>query len=431
MSTRQALMLLLMTAGAFAMPLLADRIGWFAAPCEILYGTLLANLVPGASQPGSFVTELSKFGFLLLLFLAGLEIDFTLLKQRGARMVLRAGVAAAGLQAIGLGIGVLLHWPITYVLLLGALSISLLLVVLQQEGISQSPFGQTLLIIGVIGEFFSILEITSYDLISRQGLGWPLALAVLKLLLLLVLGYLALRWLSALVWPQLRRPSRLLARHDPSEVGVRAALALMLCFAAVAVLLQIEPILATFIAGAVFSFAFRGRNVVTEKLATIGQGFFVPIFFISVGLGLRLMDLFSGPALGMIVSLLVAVLIVRILAIPLLRLVGLPWRTVVPGALLLAAPLTLQVAIVQVGINLGQVSAQTQGIALAAAIAGAVIFPLLARPLMPRARQRRAGARHGLAPVVRRTRAAIRLARSRVRTFPLRPRINSSGIGRR
>ncbi|HEY7832008.1 MAG TPA: cation:proton antiporter [Ktedonobacterales bacterium] len=386
MDAHEALMLLLLTAGAFVVPLLSERLGWFRAPCEILYGTLLANVVPGATQPGTFITVLGHFGFLLLLFLAGMEIDFTLLQRRGVASAARAGLAAAGIQVIGVGLGLLFGLPPIVVLLLGALSVSVLLVVLQERGLSQGPFGQTILIVGAIGEFLTILELTAYDLVSRYGLNWELALAAAKLLALLVVGYATLRALTAAV---ARRPApfrRLLAPHDPAELGVRAALALMLCFAALAVWLRIEQILATFIAGAICSFALRRPVALSDKLITVGQSFFIPVFFITVGLGLHLGDVLHGQTLELFLGLLIAVPAVRLLAVPLLRLAGLPWVETLPGALLLAAPLTLQVAVVQVGINLGQLDASTQAAVLAVAIASAVIHPLAARALLTRRR---------------------------------------------
>jgi Kef-type K+ transport system membrane component KefB len=267
-------------------------------------------------------------------------------------------------------------------LLLGAMSVSVLLVILRQQGVHQSRFGQTLLIAGAVGEFLSILELTAYDLVSRYGLAWPLALAALKLLALLLVGYLALRGLRVVMVQQSHRMVRLFATHDTQEVGVRAALALMLCFAAAAVFLHVEPILATFIAGMVCSFGIRGRNALTEKLLTIGQGFFLPIFFITVGLSVNLRDLLHGASLALLLELLLAVLLTRLLAIPLLRLAGLGWSAAGAGALLLAAPLTLQVAIVKVGIDLGQVPEGEQGVVLAAAIVGAFVFPLAARVML-------------------------------------------------
>ncbi|HKS71454.1 MAG TPA: cation:proton antiporter [Ktedonobacterales bacterium] len=384
MDGKQASMLLLIMVGAFLMPLLSERIGWFTAPCEMLYGAFIAAVVPGAHDPGSFVSSLAYFGFLLLLFLAGLEIDFTVLLRRGRKGLLRPLIAALGVQIVALGVALALRLPLIDALLLGALSISLLLVVLHEGHLTQSGLGQSLLVIGAFGEFLSIFELTAYDLVSRHGLDWSLLLAAGKLVALLVVGYLVLRALTGAVAHQPHRFHRLFAVRDTTEVGVRAALAFMLVFAAVAVLLDIEQILATFIAGAVCSYAFRGRDVVTRKLTTIGQGFFLPLFFISVGLNLRLGDILHGSSLTLLLTLVLGLGAVRLLVMPLLGLAGVPWRNVLPGALLLSAPLTLIVAISQVGIQLGQLSPSTYGVTLAAAIASGVIFPLLARPLLPK-----------------------------------------------
>ena len=384
MDGKQAGMLLVIMVGAFLMPLLSERIGWFTAPCEMLYGAFIAAVVPGANNPGSFISSLAHFGFLLLLFLAGLEIDFPLLLRRGRRGLLRPLIAALGVQFVALGVALALRLPLIDALLLGALSISLLLVVLHEGHLTQSSLGQSLLVIGAFGEFLSIFELTAYDLVSRHGLGWPLLLAAGKLIALLVVGYVVLHALSGAATHQPHRFHRLFAVRDTTEVGVRAALAFMIVFAAVAVLLDIEQILATFIAGAVCSYAFRGQDVVTRKLTTVGQGFFLPLFFISVGLNLRLGDILHGGSLALLLTLVLGLVLVRLLVMPLLGWAGVPWRSVLPGALLLSAPLTLIVAISQVGILLGQLSPSAYGATLAAAIASGVVFPLLARPLLPR-----------------------------------------------
>lgn len=405
MDSRQALMLLVVAAGAFIVPIISERIGWFTAPCEMLYGTLAANLLPWAHDPGPFITTLAQFGFLLLMFLAGLEIDFTLLRRRGPWMLIRAGIAAVGLQALVLGAGIYLNLQPIYILLLGAVSISLLMVVLKELQLAQSTFGQTVLIVGALGEFLTILEVTTYDLVNRFGLGLPTVMAILKLVALLLVGYIVLRWLNNVATRSPERFGRFFHAHDTAELGVRAAIAFMLMFAAIAVLLQVEQILAAFIAGAVCSFAFRGHNTVGRKLGTMGQGFFVPLFFVWVGMGLRLSDLLHPETLLLIGGLLGGLLTLRLLAVPLLLIAGIPIRSTTGAVLLLSAPLTLIVAIARVGINLKQLTPTTYGAVLAVAILSAAIFPLLGRPLL----------RHEMNPVRRgRFRRVIRSARTRI-----------------
>jgi Kef-type K+ transport system membrane component KefB len=244
------------------------------------------------------------------------------------------------------------------------------------------PLGQRLLIIGALGEFFSIIAVTAYDLIYSYGLNWQLAIAAGKLVALLIFGYVGLRALMALSTVRSRTMRRVFSLRDSSELGVRAALALMLCFAAVALILRVEAILATFIAGAICSFAFRGRNLVTEKLTTMGQGFFLPIFFITVGTQVRFMNLLSPQALTLLFAVTLGLFGVRLAAIPLLRLAGVGLSQAVPAALMLSAPLSLMVAIAQVGVRLGALTNATASAALGASIVSATLFPLLARPFL-------------------------------------------------
>lgn len=388
MSQNDALTLLALTLGAFTMPLLAERIGWFNAPCEMLYGIVVANLLPGMRFNGAFISTLSEFGFLLLLFLAGLEIDFEALRRQGIGSLLTAALAALGIQAGALGVALLLHLPIIYALLIGALSVTLLMAILHEVELLREPFGQRLLIVGALGEFIAILGVTAYDLISSYGLNLQLGVAAVKLLILLILGYIGLRSLMALVHTRSDAVRRLLALRDTSELGVRAALALMLVFVAAALLLRVEAILATFIAGAISSFAFRGRNYVTEKLTTMGQGFFLPIFFISVGAQVRFADLLLVRTLALLAAIVVGLIIVRLAAIPLLRLAGIHWRLALPAALMLSAPLSLMVAIAQVGVRVGALNTVTEAATLGASIVSATLFPLLARPFLLRQTRR-------------------------------------------
>ena len=388
MSQLDALTLLALTLGAFTMPLLAERIGWFSAPSEMLYGIVVANLLPGMRFNGAFISTLSEFGFLLLLFIAGLEIDFEALRHEGIGSLLRAAVAAMGIQAGALGLALVLHLPLIYALLLGALSVTLLLAILHEVGMVREAFGQRLLIVGALGEFISILGVTAYDLIYSYGLNWQLGIAAAKLIALLILGYVGLRGLMALVNTQSGAVRRLLALRDTSEIGVRAALALMLVFAATALILRVEAILATFIAGAICSFAFRGRNYVTEKLTTMGQGFFLPIFFISVGAQVRFADLLAPGALALLAALTAGLLAIRLAAIPLLRMAGVDKELSLPAALMLSAPLSLMVAIAQVGVRVGALTSATAAATLGASIVSATIFPLLARPFLLRQARR-------------------------------------------
>ncbi len=386
-----AISLLLFTAGAFIIPLLSSRIGLPAAACEMLYGAALGNLLPQLFQSSPLLDGLSQFGFILLLFLAGLEVDFVLVERQGRRGMLRSTAFAIGVLGLGQALAFVFGRDPIFGLIVGAISIGVVIVILRETNLTRSPFGQITLIAGAIGEFLSIVALTFYSLIRTYGVALPLALAVGKLALLLLLGWLVLQVLSTVVWWHPHQFQRLVASDDPSELGVRAALALMTAFAAAAVILEVEQVLATFIAGAIFAFVFRHQGSLGDKLAAVAHGFFVPIFFIKVGIGLKLTGLLSHDSLLLMGQLVVGTIAIRVLAVPLLKLTGLRWGQAFGSALLLSAPLTLQVAVAQVAVNLNMLASNTILSVLGASVIGAVIFPALFRLIVPWLREKPSG----------------------------------------
>ncbi len=388
MPENTAVSLLLFTAGAFIIPLLSKRVGLPAAACEMLYGALLGNLLPRMAQPDAFINALAQFGFILLLFLAGLEVDFVLVEREGKRGVLRSATFAVGVLLAGGTVAYALGRDLVFGLIIGAISIGVVLVILRETELNRSRFGQVVLMSGAIGEFLTILALTAYSLLRQYGAALPIVLALGKLLLLLLIGWLVLQLLSVVVWWFPHQFRRLVASNDPSELGVRAALALMTAFAAAAALLGVEEVLATFIAGAIFAYVFRHQGSLSDKLAAVAHGFFVPIFFIKVGLGLQLLGLQDQETLLLLAELVAASFVVRLLALPLLKLTGLSWGASLAGVLLLSAPLTMQVAVAQVGVDLGVLAAGTTLSVLGASVVGAVIFPTIFRPLARRLQEK-------------------------------------------
>ena len=77
MHIHEAFPLLLFALGAFVIPLLAGRIGVPAAVGEIIYGIAVGPQVLALAHETSFTTVLAELGFAFLMFLVGLELDFS------------------------------------------------------------------------------------------------------------------------------------------------------------------------------------------------------------------------------------------------------------------------------------------------------------------------------------------------------------------
>lgn len=376
-SPTTAVSLLLMSLGGFAIPLFCRPLRLPAAVGEILFGIVVGPYLLGWVEVSDFIRLLAQLGFFLLMFIAGLELDFTQIEKGGLRVLSRATATTALIFGFSFAVVHVLgyHWFVS--LVLGAISIGIPLVLLHETGMGKTPYGQNLLLLGSVGEFAAILMATALSAYSLAGgVNLTLGIELSKLIAVLLLAYGVLIVLRSLVWWKSDSFARVVSSHDPAEIGVRAGLALMFVFVAMTAELHIEPILGAFMAGALFSFVFRAKGALELKFMSIGNGFFVPFFFMSVGLELNLEAARSGD-FGMLVKLLISLFLVRFLAFCLTREKGVSLRQAAAGALLLSAPLTLLVVVANLGLTLGLVDASFHATVILLALVSATVYPFL------------------------------------------------------
>ena len=398
-----AFLLLVLSFGAFIVPVVAPRFGLPEAVGHIFYGifVVVIGLVDmhhgGAGDAahgaqGGFAQELNllqNLGFILLMFGAGLEIDFDAVERGGIGGLIRGGVVALGVVLACMALVVLANQFLDpseelgpfYVVILSATSIGLGVVVLRETGLSTKPVGQTVLLVGALGEFITLVAMTVYNVYTNVGLQPELGLEVGKLVFLFVCGGIFLRFLKAWTWWHPGFFARVFAEHDHSEVGVRASIAACLSFTVLAVFLNIEPILGAFIAGAVSRMVFREVHVLEQKMSALASGFFIPIFFIYVGMTFDVRQISMD---GLSSALFLGVLMVLARLVPCALLVTdrqLGPREAIGTSLLLAAPLTLLVAIAKLGEQLGVLGAEESSTLVLLAILLSIAMPVLFKVL--------------------------------------------------
>ncbi len=281
MELAEALSLVVFYLGAFFMPMVASRVRVPAAVAEILYGLAIGAL--GLVHEGGATHFLAELGFVYLMFLVGMEIDFNRVEREGKGTVALAFAIATLVLVTASYIAMRLEMSFFMGLVIGAMSVGVLLVALVESNASKTRWGQILLLVGSIGELLTLLTLTGYHLVHSHGWSLALAAAALRVLLLFVLALALLMFLRLAVWWFPHSFQRWVREEDPSELGVRFGFVLMLGLTAVAAWVGLEAILGAFLAGMLFAYVFRETGVLETKLTALGQGFFVPIFFINVG----------------------------------------------------------------------------------------------------------------------------------------------------
>ena len=383
MERAEALSLVVFYTGAFLMPLVASRIYVPAAAAEILFGLAIgAAGVVHESQATDFLAEL---GFIYLMFLVGMEVDFNRIEREGRKTVTLAFVVASLVLATAAFIVVRLEMPPFMALVIGAMSVGVLLVAFVEANASQTRWGQILLLVGSIGEFLTLLTLTAYHLVHQHGISLELGAAAFQVLLLFVVALAVLALMRLAAWWFPHSFQRWVREEDPSELGVRFGFVLMLGLAALAAWVGLEAILGAFLAGMLFAYVFRETGVLETKLVALGQGFFVPIFFINVGVTFEWSALGDVSTLGRaLVVLGLASLVAKLVPSTLLLLLGLQLRAVAAGAFLLATPLTLLVAIAALGREMEVIDPPTSAAVILLAIVTGVVLPTLFKLLAPR-----------------------------------------------
>jgi Kef-type K+ transport system membrane component KefB len=390
--------LVVVAAIAFAAPLLlglAPRVRLPAVVLEIVAGIAVGPAGLGWVSVDAPIEVLALFGLAFLLFLAGLEIDFDHLRGgplRAAALGFAASFAIAlavglGLQASGVADGGLL-----LAIVLSATSLGVVVPVLKDAGEAGSPFGQLVIAAASIADFATVILLTL--LFSREAAGTGA-----QLLLLAGFGVLAAVAVAGLVGAERWSPiSAVLLRlqDTTAQIRVRGAFLLLAAFVALAEDLGLEVILGAFTAGAILSLVDRDARMThphfRTKLEGAGFGFFIPVFFVTVGLRFDLDALVASASTVLMVPLFLAAL-VAVRGLPALlyrRLIG-DRRAVVAG-LLQATSLPFIVAASMIGTELGVIDAATAAALVGAGLLSVLLFPLAAATVLARAEAPSTGA---------------------------------------
>ncbi|MBC8191511.1 MAG: cation:proton antiporter [Candidatus Marinimicrobia bacterium] len=386
--------LLIVVLLAFIVPILLGRFRKLGIPAvvgEILAGMLLGKSGFNLIREDHVLSILSILGFSLLMFLSGLEIDFTSLfdvntkKRSGilARILSNPLIFGLILFVLTLGgafiTGLIVHrldlvsepWIIT--LVLSTTSLGVVVPVLKEHGLSGNPFGQRILSAALIADFVSILAISIYVLLRSQGL-------TLEILLILVLFavFVAVHRLTALFQKHLPTEKILERLASPtSQIKLRGAIALALVFIALADSLGIENILGAFLAGVILSLASSGStSALRHKLDGIGYGFFIPIFFVMVGVRFDLPALLeSREAVILVPFMVLAAYLIKLIPSMLFR-VFFSWRETFSAGFILSSRLSLIIAASAIGLELGVISPSLNSSIILVAIITCTFSPI-------------------------------------------------------
>ena len=380
--------LVLIGLAAVLAPIVAEWSRRFIAVPEvviqIIFGILLGPYVLNLAHPNSLVTALADFGLTYLMFLAGTELDLSVMRKGhlgraagswGTSLVLALAVGVV-LRATGL---VLDH--VVVALCLTTTALGTLLPILHDAEVLHTPVGPSILSVGAIGEFGPIVAVAVL-LTNRDP----------RLTFVLLALFVAVAVIAALLATQVH-PPRFIALmrkhlHSTAQLPVRISVLLVILLVYLAEKLSLDVLLGAFAAGVVVRLFIQGEDSkpITSKLEAIGFGFLIPIFFIDSGIKFDLHALIHMPKV---------LLLVPMFTLIFLFTRSLPTWAFFRGvltkaearslAVLSATGLPIIVVITTLGVSEHRMKPQNAAALVAAGMLSVLVYPLIGLGLLGKA----------------------------------------------
>ena len=370
--------LFVVMAVAAAAPILAVLLPGQRVPQLILL--ILGGVLIGPEVLGLEVSPevglIADVGLGMVFLLAGFEIDPAMLLDRPGRLAVIAWVAALVVAAAVVGGLTAVGYVNAYTAVALALTTTALgtvLPILREKDMLDGDLARFFLPSGAIGELFPIIGIAVFLSVNSR---------FSALISLLVIALVAVV-LSA--FPRFVRGGRLAhiairGADATSQTTLRLTILLLLGLLVLAGVFGLDVVLGAFLAGAVLRRWAPGDVPTLEaKLDAIGYGFFIPVFFVTAGMGIDLQSIAESP--GRLVVFFALLLAVRGLPILVVYRRALPPRERVQLMLLSATTLPLLVALTRIGLSTGTMRSENAAALVGAGVVSVLVFPLVATAL--------------------------------------------------
>lgn len=311
-------------------------------------------------------------GFIFLMFLGGLEIDmdqvtnsFPRKKINYSRIInnplaiaviyfgITITLAYAGARGLSHLVDIKNTWY--FALIMGTTSVGIVLPVLKNNGEASSAYGQTLIISAAVADILSIILFTFTAYIIKYGF----RIEITFILFLFLFFYLFYRLGNRFKNLSFLKKITFQLSHAASQLSVRGTIFLLLIFVVISQYISTEVILlGAFLGGMLLSlFQHKGRSLLIVKLDGLGYGFFIPVFFIMVGVkfdpsALKEFQFTLIPFLAILLLLLLSIKI-----IPSFLFAGkFGKKKALSAGFLLSSRLSLIIAASAIGLELGVIS---------------------------------------------------------------------------
>ncbi|MGF7183948.1 Kef-type K+ transport system membrane component KefB [Desulfitispora alkaliphila] len=342
---------------------------------EVL-GKLLAGVILGPSILNLLtvtgpIKAMAELGVILLMFLAGLETELKRFRETGKASAFSAlgGIVLplAGGLWLALSFDMSLKAALFVGITLTATSVSISVQTLREMGKLQSKEGTTIMGAAVIDDILGIIMLSLLLGAVAGADSDDLVFLVAKIFIFFIAVFLVAKW----ILPPLLQ---LVERVGVHQGFVPLSISICLLLAYFSDLSGLATITGAYLAGIIMN-QLGYTRLIYEKIDAISYNFFVPVFLVSIGLGIQISDL--GGSIPFVLALTAMAVITKVLGGGLgAMLGGFPVSNSVAVGTGLVSRGEIALIVASLGLNKGLISGD-----IFASIVAMVLLTTMATPL--------------------------------------------------
>lgn len=386
--------LLVVVTVAFVTPILLHRLKLNFIPvvvAEIIMGLMIGKSGFNVVHEDMWLSTLSTLGFIFLMFLSGLEIDFTAFTGGKKRTTLPSGkkepntffvssIIFVGIFIFSLGLSYLFVFAgfidnaFLMTLIISTISLGVVVPTLKEAHLMKTNIGQIILLVAVVADLVTMILLAIFVSIYDPGQGntWLLLILFAAGVVLYLVGK---RFKN--------RPLLESLSKGTVQIGTRAVFMLIIVLVGLSETVGAENILGAFLAGVLVSLLSPNQELI-HKLDSFGYGFLIPIFFVMVGVELNLWSLFADKKLLLLIPyLLLGLLLSKVLPVYLLK-IWYDTKTVLASGFLLTSTLSLVIAAATIGERMEVITSEMSGTLILVAVITSIFTPIAFKKLFPK-----------------------------------------------
>ena len=252
---------------------------------EIILGAILGYT--GFVGENHFFELSAEIGFIFLMFLAGLEVEFHKILGIKKNLIRPTILYITLVHIVSFLFIAIFALPLIFITILPLVSIGLIVTLSKEYG-GDFEWIKLAFIVGTFAEVISIIEFSLFSNVMVSGFGVELFSQLGMLFLFIVGSFFLYKFIGLLIWWFPEAIEKITPTIDNQEKDIRFSMVVLVGTCALMIWLHLEIAFGAFIAGMFMRAFFLVQEDLVHKLEGFGFGFLVPIFFIHTGISFDL-----------------------------------------------------------------------------------------------------------------------------------------------